>query len=90
MCFSMCMGNFAASMATVDLRLALHRRPTNGTHKRLLHSIHRDKSLHYIWYRDCCILHACHCDDYSLLADMEGDQETTERSSLFTSWKTGC
>lgn len=84
------LGNFIAFMATLDLCLAVHRGPTNGTHQCMLYTIHRDKSLHHIRYRNCCILCACHCDDHSLLAHMEGNQEAAKRSSVLASWKTRC
>lgn len=88
--FSVCMGNFVVVVATLDLRLAVYRGKKNSTHERLLHSIYRDKSLHHIRYSNRRILRACFCDDHTILADMEGDQEATKRSSVLASRKTGC
>lgn len=69
----MCLGHIVAIMAAVDLRLAVHRRQTYGTGRRLLHTIHTNESIYYIRYGYCCVLRTGDCDVRIILENMEGD-----------------
>lgn len=74
-------------MAAMDIQLAIHRRRTYSTGERLLHTIHRDKSLHYVWHGDCGILRSGYRYVRIILANMEGNGEETKRFTKFTSGK---
>lgn len=68
-------------MAPVDLRVAVHRGPENRAGERVLHSVHRDESLHHFrdGYRRFLRARLGHV--LPLLQDMEGDQEKAEGSA---------
>lgn len=78
------LGYIAASLAALYLRLAVHRGPKDRAGDRVLHSIHRDESLRHLHYSHRRILCSCLRNDDIILADMEGDKETTEGTTELT------
>lgn len=77
------LGYFVASLATLDLRLAVHRGSKDRAAVRVLHPIHRDEPLHHLRHGHRRVLCSCHDNDNSVLADLEGDEETAEGSAEF-------
>lgn len=75
------MGYIAASLATLDLRVAVHRGSKDRAEVRVLHPIHRDEPLHHLRHGHRRVLCSCHDNDNPLLADLEGDEETSKRSA---------
>lgn len=77
------LGYIAASLATLDLRVAVHRGSKNCADILVLHPIHRDESLHHLRHGHRRVLCSCHDNDDPLLADLEGDEETSEGPAEF-------
>lgn len=75
------MGYIVASLATLDLRVAVHRGSKNRAIDRMLYPIHRDEPLHHLRHGHRRVLCSCHDNDNPVLADLEGDGETAEGSA---------
>lgn len=81
------MGYKFTIMATVDIQLAIYRRSAYSARKRLLYTIHRNESLHYVWYGNCSFLRTGNRNVRFILANMERNGEKTKRFTKFTSRK---
>lgn len=73
-----CVGVQFSIMATLDLRMAIHRWGEKSATKRVLHSVHRDEPVYYVWDSNRGVLCASVGDGLSLWQDMERDEETAE------------
>jgi len=82
------LGYIAAPLATLDLRMAVHRGSKDCAESLVLHPIHRDKSLHHLRHGHRRVLCSCHDNDVPLLADLAGDEETSEGPAEFAGWQT--
>jgi len=72
------LGYIVAALATLDLRVAIHRGSKDRAKDRVLHPIHRDEPLHHLRHGHRRVLCSCHDNDIPLLADLERDEETSE------------
>jgi hypothetical protein len=72
------LGDIAASLATLDLCVAVHRGYKDRAEDRVLHPIHRDEPLHHLRHGHRRVLRSCHDNDNPLLANLEGDEEMSE------------
>lgn len=81
--FQECVGHQCGSLASLDLQLALHRRGTNSSRYRMLHSVHRNEPLHYFWHCNRSLLRSCDGDVCSLLEDLAGDGKASKRPAQF-------
>ena len=88
--FSWSLGYIVAAVATMDLRVAVHRGRAYSTRKRLLHTVHRDQSLHYLWHGNSGFLRARNRNGLSLLAYMARDGEASKGFAQFASGQAGC
>lgn len=72
------MGNIVAAVATLDLRVALHRGRENGTRRVVLHTVHRNEPLHHLRHGDSRVLRTRVHHGNFVLANMEGNGETSK------------
>jgi hypothetical protein len=75
---SLRLGHIPPALATLDLRLAVHRGRAHGTGVLVLHPVHRDQSLHNVRHGHRRLLRPRHRHDLPLLAHLAGDGETAE------------
>nr|CAD7568225.1 unnamed protein product [Timema californicum] len=84
-----CLGHLAATVASLDILLALHRGSEDGTRRRVLHPIHRDEPLHHVRDSHSRLLRACVGHVHPVLAHLARDGETTEGPAESPGWQEG-
>jgi hypothetical protein len=82
-------GHLPATVATVDLLVAVHRGRAHSSRQWVLHPVHRNEPLHHVRDSYCSVLRPRDSDVHSVLAYLEGDGEAAEGPAKPAGWQEG-